>query len=820
VEPVPPSEKLERALNGTFDFPPSPGMPWKRDDRGFARERLFHVPPFGVHPRILFAPDDLPRLRRDLAANEAGVATLAALRDQVKKGIGTPGTWEAQCFAALAAGDVDAFKAAYKEHPMDNMPPGSGFRLNVPTRSPATRWGMRNPLLVGIEAKALLALLDEDAASGKAVAAALATYARFIGPRVDAANASPRAAFYWGSTRDHVTNEIAFAYDWSWPWMDAAQRELLHSLIVRSVAGKYTLGMDLPSHWRNWNHLGMTESYAICLFAIEGEKGDEPRGRDRIYEVYRDYLTYGIDSLGMGTEGIGYQTMGIGHLSSPLLAFANRGRNLFLHPHWRRHTESWLVQAMQPFVQPSGGAWQSNSDLGNFNPSLWMVGLQRYFFPESPGIDWVFRNHPQVAARDWSGIALNANEAQWLTPVVPAPKARREEAQREAAALVGGGLSFHDQERGSLYTRTGWGENDLSLHVDCRVDTTFANHDHPDRGQFTLAALGRAWACDGYRDTEGKYHNVVTIDGRGQAYFPPPARWVALEETPQMTMAVVDTQYPWNWQWTKSTFTESRASLARRGVESLADAAELLQKRIPLERWEPDPLPVVKAYNEGFADRKHGDPRMWDDEDGWVLRSPWFPVQRAFRTVLLARGKHPYVLVADDIRKDDAEHLYEWRMNLPPDVAAVAINGPDILLGDRETHRQPAELNYGFQGKTDLDPIRGDRLLLVRTLDIAVPDLPTLQPVPMVASIEYKKTDDSHQFTGRSMGMGTQVVIGSRSVEPQFVILLYPHRQGDPLPKTEWNADKTQLTVRWGDEAERYAVTRTPEGRRQFARLP
>jgi hypothetical protein len=349
------------------------------------------------------------------------------------------------------------------------------------------------------------------------------------------------------------------------------------------------------------------------------------------------------------------------------------------------------------------------------------------------------------------------------------------------------------------------------------VDTTFANHDHPDRGGFTLSALGRAWACDGYRDSESKYHNVVTIDGRGQAYFPPPGRWIEQSATPPLVRAVVDTKYCWDWQWMKSTFTESGESLELRGHGNFVEAAMRLQSRIPPERWEPDPLPVVKAYNEGFATRENGDPRMWDDEDGWVLRAPWYPVQKAFRTVLFSQGKHPYALVVDDIRKDDAEHLYEWRMNMPPDVSAVSITGPDILLGDLTTRRVPVELDRAFQGKTALSPATGDRLLLVRTLDIAVPDLPTLQPIPMVASIEYKKTDDSHQFTGRSMGMGTQVVIGSRSVEPKFAILLYPHRQGDEVPETKWSDDGSRLTISWKDQVDTYAVTVTPEGRRAFA---
>lgn len=814
VDPVLPPEKLERARNGTFGFPPSPPVDWKPDARGFATERLFSVPPAGVHPRILFGPDDLPRIRKELASSEVGRTYLATFRDQLSKGLDAPDTWEGQCYAALAGGNVEAFRAAYKESPMDDNPPGSGFRSKAPGRNPATRWGVRNPLLVGMEAKAFLALVDDDAQEGKKIATAYATYAAYLAPKVAAANQGPRKDFHWYATRYLVPNEVAYGYDWSWKWMTPAQRESTRDVIVQATAGKYTLGMDLPPHWRNWNHLGMTESYAACLFAIEGEPGDDPIGRDRIFEVFRDYLSYGINALGTGTEGIGYQTLGIGHLSSPMLAFANRGKNLFLHPHWRLHTESWLVQAMQPF----GGAWQSCSDLGNFPPSPWMLQLQKYFFPDSPGIDFVFRNHPQVMKRDWAALATDAIEAQWITPASLGKNDTRDEAQRQAVKIAGNPLTYWDAERGYLYTRTGWGTDDIVLHVDCRVDTTFANHDHADRGQFTLAALGRAWACDGYRDTESKYHNVVTIDGRGQGYFTPPGAWVEMKETPEQVLAVTDAKYCWDWQWTKSMFTESRFSLERRGQGWGVESAERLQSRYPLSMWEPDPLPVVKAYHEGFAERVHGDPRMWDDEDSWVLRAPWYPVRKAFRTVVMVRGRHPYVLVADDIRKNDAEHLYEWRMNMPPDVEAVSIIGPDILLGDGTTHRQPVVLDRAFQGPTGLSPVKGDRLLLVRTLDIAVPEQPTFQPIPMVAKVEYKKTADEHQFTGRSMGMGTQVVVGSRAVEPRFLFLLFPHRSGEELPVTTWNNDRTELTVAFKDQADRYHVKTDAKGRRIFSR--
>jgi hypothetical protein len=815
VDPVMPSEKVERALNGTMNFPPSPSIPWVPDEKGFAKDRLFHVPPAGAHPRILFAEEDLPRIRKELLSNDSGRAMLAVIREQLSKGIGNPATWEGQCYAALLTGDLAKFKAAYKESPLDYTPPGTGLRTDVPGRKPATKWGRPNPLLASLEAQAFLALIDDDAKLGKETAAAIASYGRYVSPKVDEANKQPRHEFHWYSTRVLVPNEIAYGYDWAWKWMTPEQRENLRSLIVRATVGKYTLGMDLPAHWRNWNHLGLDESFAACLFAIEGEKGDDPRGLERIHEVFRDYITYGIDPMGYGKEGIGYQTAGFGHLSAPMIAFANRGKNLFTHPHYRKQTESWLVQTMQPY----GGEWQSSCDLANFPPSLAMLGPLKYFYPASPGIDFVYRNHPQVRSGEWNKIAAELTEAQLITPVMPADHETRNEAQKEAAAMVGGGLSYFDKERGSLYTRTGWGTNDLTLHVDCRNDTTFANHDHPDRGQFTLAALGRPWASVGYRDTESKFMNVVTIDGRGQGFFATPGDWIEFKETPKETKAVIDAKYCWDWMWMKSSFTESKESLEKRQLGNFKESAKRLQSRIPLSKWEPDTSSNVLAYYQGFADRAHGDPRMWDDEDGWVIRTPWYPVKKAFRTVILGRGKHSYVLVADDISKDDSEHLYEWRMNMSPEIVAVSINGRDILLGDETTHREKPVLKNGFQGSTGLVPKEGDRLLLLRTLDIALPDPPTIQPIPSVSTIEYKKTDDSHQFTGRSMGMGTQVVVGSRSVEPDFLMLLFPHRKGEEPPVTSWNKEKNRLTIAWKDQTDVWSVTLDKEGRRIFKRV-
>jgi len=90
VDPVMPSEKVERALNGTMDFPPSPVVAWALDEKGFAKDRLFHVPPAGEHPRILFAAEDLPRLRKEMASNEAGKRRSLPCAIKWPKGSGIP----------------------------------------------------------------------------------------------------------------------------------------------------------------------------------------------------------------------------------------------------------------------------------------------------------------------------------------------------------------------------------------------------------------------------------------------------------------------------------------------------------------------------------------------------------------------------------------------------------------------------------------------------------------------------------------------------------------------------------------------------------
>ena len=68
----------------------------------------------------------------------------------------------------------------------------------------------------------------------------------------------------------------------------------------------------------------------------------------------------------------------------------------------------------------------------------------------------------------------------------------------------------------------------------------------------------------------------------------------------------------------------------------------------------------------------------------------------------------------------------------------------------------------------------------------------------------------------RSFGLDRRLVIGSRSVAPQFKILLWPLREGDPLPDTQWSDGPTKVTVTAAGQTNCIDLHITSSGRTQI----
>ncbi|MEM0966324.1 MAG: hypothetical protein AAGJ81_09280 [Verrucomicrobiota bacterium] len=791
LQPSSPRFSAEQILNGEFPGrEPSPARQVTHKIEGFDYSRLYSVPSPGIHPRVLFGPEDLPRIRKQFLNNQYAAEMLEQLRARTERNLSGPDGWGSELFAAMASSDLDKVNEVWKDprNPRKEGPPGSGG----------------DPFAAALMDKAFLNLIDEDSESGAEVAGATATLARFLQPLVEKAARSPGSENYWLSVRrvmgDSAT--IGFLYDFAQPYMTSEQADVTRKLIATAVSGRYGLGMDLPAHWVNWNFIGMGLYFPLLALSIEGEPGYDPRIYERGCDVAKNYILWGNSANGVGTEAIGYHTAGMSHTAILMLAMANRGENLFTLERWRRMFDTWGIYTMQPY----GAEWQSSGDLGTFPPNPSLVSVACFFFPEDKRIAFVEQNleKPRLAGR------MDNRLLQLLCP----PNPNGDFGTIKASSL-GLADTLFDEERGILFTRTGWDEEDTYLQVVCRDDTTFASHDHPDRGAFYFTSHGQAWAVSSMRMTEPQYLNQITINGRGQGAFAPPGEWVEVIDSEEATFAVMDTKYCYDWQWQKTAFLTSDKQLEDEPwLEWIREPRDRLLSRFPLDLWERDPLPVVQEYYEGYL---AGNPRMWGAEDSWVVRAPHNPVKKAFRTVGLVRGEHPYLLIFDDIQKDDAEQFYQWFMRIPNQVEPYEMGVDEVILGpitDRRDNSHRVHLPHNISGRPL--PEKGEPMLLIRVLQANQPDIPSRQNTLSVETLNFVKHDDTFQYSGREMGLGKRLVIPSRSVEPEYKVLMYPYYHGDPLPETELSKDGSVLTIQWEDQVDEFRLAEDEEGLTRF----
>ena len=58
-----------------------------------------------------------------------------------------------------------------------------------------------------------------------------------------------------------------------------------------------------------------------------------------------------------------------------------------------------------------------------------------------------------------------------------------------------------------------------------------------------------------------------------------------------------------------------------------------------------------------------------------------------------------------------------------------------------------------------------------------------------------------------------RLILPSDSIAPDFKVLLYAYRQGDPLPAISWNKKRTAATVKIGEQVDTISFTATASGK-------
>jgi len=774
----------ERLLNGECPFPPSPEVTVREDTAGFAPERLSKVPPPGVHPRVLMSPQDLPDLRDRLRSTETGRKLHALLKSRVHAALRDPKNWSSILYQKLASGDKEGALALVSEK--------KGFPPSI---------GHYQPWIYAIVLELFDAMIEEDPTRGKPAATAIATYAEIIRPGLESALAAPLSDDVWrakisgpvtgSGQQDQGLREglgghlLGYGYDFGHGFMTPAQRDTVRGVIATATRGRVWIGARLPAHFRNWNWIAVGLQQPLLALSIEGEDGFDPRVYQMGVRIARDYLTYGISAAGESTEAVGYTQFGLVWGNPFFVAASRRGDNLLVHGHHRAMLD-WYVHSMEPTLD----RFTSHGDGGDVPPAVWTLAMWRRFFPGDARADFLW----QCCTTRWMD---RVEDFHLIEPMLWVEDPLKDDHGALVDYQGGGKLGMEamkfDPERGSLNARSGWHPDACTVQFECRVDSVGASHEHADRGNFTLFSHGRAWAKENFRSVETRHHNSVLIDGMGQGFWPGPGKWLGSEDKDGLLVASIDAKDAYDWWWPKQILSEP-ADFVRfhrdRWSSYGADAAEFrrIYQNTP---WERDSRPAVASFWKGFGKT---DPRLWD-EDSWPVRLPHNPVRQAFRSIAFDHGDSPWLLVVDEIGKDDQERLYEWLMQTGFDTELVSLSGNEIVLGDGSIARDPNGLPT---------PRKGDRLLLARVIEAASPSAPhryTSRPSFRLESFERRdslvpEAKDGALSGSRSFGMDKRLVIASRSVRPEFKILLFPHRSGDPLPVTSWDPNTRRLEVR------------------------
>jgi hypothetical protein len=332
-----------------------------------------------------------------------------------------------------------------------------------------------------------------------------------------------------------------------------------------------------------------------------------------------------------------------------------------------------------------------------------------------------------------------------------------------------------------VMTRSSWSTNATMLTMHVRGAS--GGHPYRDRNSIMLAAQGRTWITIPGKDIGGWAMNTLLIDGAEQTATTP-ARVVDFADEPNATFMTGDAKYCWDWVWRNADHTTQDNPITRTNLlDNSVDTGlswKLVEQRFndfAFTKSEQDIYKRPLSYNA-----------HWIAVDGIlspVMRQVNTPVLKSFRTAGLVRGSRPYVLVVDDTQRDPMPTRYDWNVTLPEDVVEAK-----PFKGSSGEH----DIVLAGKGSLDGEGLikTGEPALLLRILACAGKRLPT------------------------SLGLREKAnVLSLRTVaaSPDFKILLYAFRAGDPLPKTTWNLSRTKVSIDFPEQNDVVRFTPSPSGK-------
>jgi len=652
--------------------------------------------------------------------------------------------------------------------------------------------------------------------------------------------------------------DLAMSYDMIYKWMTPAQqvqvRDFLYAMSYDRhasngfetngpYAGKPREGSDQNGDFGN-----LSDDLILVEMAIEGEEGavspdvkkqfgtaapgsleanwmkpanpDDPAAWPNATQAAVDNLQrelmwlqdWFVSPWGFTVNYTAYFSFSAKYTFPAMYAAArHNGENLFVTSYLYPATLAVFYPLAPGEAVTKGPLGQSSMYLWDHHDSMAFdyrgtdMYLWKYMYPNDAMVDYSYRAYLPTACllndvQDPMIVAIFGMDpgVHGHSPTLP------EVAQDKRLPL----LKF-DPQRGIVAARNSWNENDASLWFDCASDAT-TGHMHAEKNSFAFFALGRAWSiAPGYHVTVSDAQSSVLIqnplllnDTASQGY---------IGESPSSATSVPP--LPGNFPTPPGRMVDVKEDPKHQWALMCGDASACYNlgfKRGSLPKIDTG-MPLKSFMWAGVFDALVArQPRIKDElsQHLTVTQNNYNPVQYAFRTVLFVRGARPYVLIVDDIKKDDNPHNYRWNMNdsvaFAPgsDLRFVDANGKGVysdLAIEPGATTTNAVLYHSPIDDEKMPAALGLPRLIVRDVS---ENANTGQPLIFIDS-RPPGAPMAHLTVGIDNNTGKPDILPScrleierdNVVEPKYKVLLFPYRTGQPIPVTRWNTSHTKLWV-------------------------
>jgi len=714
----------------------------KYDYAGLRMQELgSEVPAPGVHPRVLFGPEDIPAISSRVRSSVTGSMSLVEMEYLLSQSFLDPNTPDGAAFARLSAGQLDG--VVFENHRVAGAKPGiySSHVAYLPNC---------------LTSMALYCLLTNNDELGARTATAISNYYRVLEPQIDHLNDQPDVyCTHWRGMHHLVAHmDLGMAYDFAGKWMTDVQKALMRRVIAKAVSGRRGYGQDGPVRFRDVNWVTWDLTIFLANLAIEGEEGFDPEVYASGLETVRAFLQWGIDEHGLVYESNGKSAAGLQFQLLSMIALARRGENMLGHPHWRQ-----MMKAQVQCTAPDRTITASRGTYGGHPLNRQTVAAFKVFYPQDKCVDFLLGPPDPARGFDAEAYHLQLPETpgrmRLPSPVYPGmAKTVLYDADGTSVtrARLHLPLDFSDSVQGMFSSRSDDSERALWINMQARPDLYLgAGHMHHDAGSFYLQADGVTWGRDSLlpKERESKNHSVILIDGIGQdgdlGETPVKVKYLGAALDRQGAIATADLKYAYDYVWTTQIrrWDEPHARSYQWEIETDPEIVKIFKgtQRYRVNHWE-GPL-----HNPWFP----------------TLRASFNPVRYAFRSTGLIRGRHPYAVVVDDIRKDDESRLYEWQMiGGFHTVTLPELGSEDLVLS----------------AVPEAEIAAGSPMLLIREVGPSVCTLANSQ--------ERERT-----------------TIATEAVDPRFRVLMIPMRKGQEIPRTFVDTLNNSVELRWSDQTDR-----------------